>query len=106
MREWYRRKTPEQRRAWIALRDREKARARDLERHERKKGDPQYMTRRAAIFALNSAVKAGRIVREACERCGHAEAQGHHDDYSKPLDVRWLCTLCHAAEHAPEAATT
>lgn len=31
--------------------------------------------------------------------CGSRNAQAHHDDYSRPLDVTWLCPSCHAAEH-------
>lgn len=49
--------------------------------------------------ALNRAVKDGRVMRQTCEVCGE-KAQAHHDDYSKPLDVRWLCPLHHARHHA------
>lgn len=33
-----------------------------------------------------------------CPSTFHVEA--HHDDYSKPLDVRWLCAVCHKQHHA------
>lgn len=36
---------------------------------------------------------------DTCERCSNAP-QMHHPDYSQPLLVRWLCRVCHLAEHA------
>lgn len=38
---------------------------------------------------------------ELCQCCGAngVEIHGHHPDYSKPLEVIWLCTSCHGAEH-------
>ena len=45
------------------------------------------------------AIARGILTRQPCERCGHEKTQAHHDDYSRPLDVRWLCRRCHAAYH-------
>lgn len=44
------------------------------------------------------AVQSGRLTRGECERLGDdcdGRIEGHHDDYSKPLDVRWLCIRHH-----------
>lgn len=49
--------------------------------------------------ALNHAVAAGRVIREACCSCGNSKAQAHHEDYSRPLDVVWLCARCHSRLH-------
>lgn len=48
------------------------------------------------------AIKRGVLVRQPCEVCG-AKGLAHHDDYTKPLEVRWLCPLHHARHHAAEA---
>ncbi len=45
------------------------------------------------------AIKTGKLVREPCEVCGAEKTEGHHDDYSKPLAVRWLCKRCHGRVH-------
>lgn len=56
--------------------------------------------------AVNHAVAAGVIVPGSCEQCGASPAQGHHDDYTKPLDVRWLCAGCHSRHHNQKHALT
>lgn len=54
-----------------------------------------------ARIALNNAVRDGRIVRpESCDECGAVcKVHGHHDDYSHPFCVRWLCSSCHGLVH-------
>lgn len=48
---------------------------------------------------LRDAVRKGSIKRQPCEVCQEPEAQGHHEDYSKALNVRWLCPQHHREEH-------
>jgi predicted HicB family RNase H-like nuclease len=52
----------------------------------------------ASHGAVQRALKAGVLERpEACEECGGEDRPLHaaHSDYSRPLDVRWLCPPCH-----------
>jgi hypothetical protein len=49
---------------------------------------------------LKAYVRAGRIERKPCEICGDTKVEGHHHDYTKPLDVRWLCVKHHRECHA------
>lgn len=54
------------------------------------------------IRARNLAMKAirrGDIVRLPCEVCGDELSEAHHDDYSKPLQVRFLCKIHHMEHH-------
>lgn len=45
------------------------------------------------------AKRAGILVKNPCEKCGAGDAEMHHEDYSKPLDVKWLCRKCHMERH-------
>ena len=53
----------------------------------------------AAHAALTGAIRRRELVRQPCEVCGAADTEGHHDDYSKPLTVRWLCKAHHLEAH-------
>lgn len=48
---------------------------------------------------LRAAVRSGKLKRLPCEKCGNPKSHGHHTDYSKPLDVIWLCVTHHMELH-------
>ncbi len=48
---------------------------------------------------VSKAIKSGKLARQPCCICGDPKVEAHHDDYSKPLDVRWLCKKHHDAVH-------
>ncbi len=54
-----------------------------------------------AQAALRKAVAKGKIKKQPCEVCGAKKTEAHHDDYSKPFDVRWLCRIHHEDIHHP-----
>jgi hypothetical protein len=81
--------------------------------YDRKRGNRQsyqcvkerrarYPMKYKAHTAVGNAVRDGRLVKpDCCENCGSDFAlHGHHDDYAKPLSVRWLCAKCHQRWHA------
>ncbi len=45
------------------------------------------------------AIRRGDLIPQPCEECGVAKVDAHHDDYSKPLVVRWLCRKHHSEHH-------
>ncbi len=58
-----------------------------------------YPEKSKARMLLAHAIRDGCIKREPCEICGDIKSEGHHDDYSKPLDVVWLCRKHHCERH-------
>lgn len=49
--------------------------------------------------AVNNAVRDGKLGKLPCAICGNPKSHAHHTDYSKPLEVKWLCAQCHQRIH-------
>src|SRR5262245_33024166 len=45
------------------------------------------------------AIATGKLVRRPCERCGATDAVAHHEDYTQPLTVMFLCRRHHGERH-------
>ncbi len=69
--------------------------------HAKASSTPEGLQKVRARKRLSDLVREGRIKRPTnCESCGVAcKPNGHHEDYSKPLDVQWLCSTCHGLVH-------
>lgn len=48
--------------------------------------------------------RRGVLQPRPCESCGGPHAEKHHEDYRRPLEVEWLCKLCHAVLHQSRQA--
>ena len=61
----------------------------------------RYPLTHAAHIITSNAIKNKKLKRaESCSVCGIQNlTEGHHDDYTKPLEVRWLCNKCHREWH-------
>lgn len=55
-----------------------------------------------AHAALRVAIRRGEIKRGRCAVCGSLRVDGHHADYSQPLQVIWLCRKHHQQLHAKQ----
>lgn len=73
----------------------ERIRARSAE----SRNNPANRHKHEARWKVSNAVTSGRLVRQPCEVCGAHRSQAHHPDYSRPLDVKWLCAIHPRAEH-------
>ena len=58
-----------------------------------------YPEKFKARSAIKRAIRSGKIKRLPCEICGDKNTHGHHEDYSKPMEVKWLCPLHHRIAH-------
>ena len=64
--------------------------------------DPLFKLKLAARQAVKRYLALGRIEKQVCEVCGEINTEAHHDDYMKPLDIRWLCRKHHMEHHKNE----
>jgi hypothetical protein len=83
---------------------------------DRYRSDPSRAKGYTANYARNNrrarycnllvhlALKSGKLIRQPCEVCGAVKTDAHHDDYSQPLAVRWLCRSHHKKHHAKRKA--
>lgn len=67
-------------------------------RYVKKWRDRNKIKHKAHLMVLY-AVRMGRLTRKPCEICKDINVHAHHDDYFKPLDVRWLCQKHHNEIH-------
>ena len=84
----------------------EEVRTYDRSRKHRSRPNYQREYRQAnplkykAHCAVNNAVRDGKLERLPCEVCRTTiGVHAHHEDYSKPLDVVWLCAIHHSERH-------
>ncbi len=73
----------------------ESVREYDRERGKTKVRDPEKERARRVIAHM---VEDG-FERPPCEVCGAPKAEAHHEDYSRPRDVHWLCHAHHMELH-------
>lgn len=63
-----------------------------------KKYDENNPHKKKAVQAVNNYIRYNPDFKKPCVICG-LKAQAHHHDYTKPLDVIWLCSKHHSEEH-------
>lgn len=63
----------------------------------------KYPERYEAHYVVSNAIRDKRLQKMPCEICGNPQSHAHHEDYSKPLHVKWLCAAHHQRLHHGEA---
>jgi len=60
----------------------------------------KYPVKYRAHNIVNNAIRDNKLFKEPCEVCGSSDnVHAHHDDYLKPLNIRWLCDSHHREWH-------
>lgn len=84
------------------------------QRKKSKRQAAKYPEKAKVKRLVRSAIEAGHLIRPlACGLCntipkpargGRTAIHAHHPDYTKPLEIQWLCQQCHTNVHQREAA--
>jgi ribosomal protein S27AE len=60
----------------------------------------KFPVKHKARTMVGNAIRDKKLFTEPCAKCGSTKnIHAHHDDYAKPLNVRWLCSACHSQWH-------
>lgn len=71
----------------------------EYQRKRRRANPEKEKAHRAVQYHLST----GDLMKQPCEVCGSVYSEAHHDDYSKPLEVRWLCRTHHLEAHGKQS---
>lgn len=71
----------------------------DQERARRRRWAQNHKDQVNAMGRINGYIKKGLVARKPCEICDSLDSHAHHDDYTRPLNVRWLCPIHHKEWH-------
>lgn len=82
-------------------------RIREYDRARGARQEPEYLVEYRGKYPKSARahrmvayhLRAGNITKSACEVCGDKKSVAHHDDYDKPLVVRWMCQAHHKQWH-------
>lgn len=97
----YRKLNRERAKKWAKLNKEKKRRL-------RARWNSKHRNKCNAHQAIRRAILSGKLQRPAiCEKCQiKTIVEAHHMDYSKPLDVKWLCKHCHVQADKERKALT
>ena len=73
---------------------------RRLEWEKQRAASRKHRPKKLVRAITRRAILAGILIPKPCERCENSnDIEAHHEDYSRPLDVIWLCKACHGERH-------
>ena len=64
-----------------------------------KEHNKRHPEKARARSMVSNFLKQGKLQKAPCEVCGNPKSQAHHENYSKPLEVKWLCFQHHREAH-------
>ena len=66
----------------------------------------KYPMVKACHVIVGNAIRDKRLIPDViCSTCKlETKIEAHHDDYTKPMDVKWLCKKCHTNWHKSNLA--
>jgi hypothetical protein len=79
--------------------DRVRQLTRIVDKAKKKQWRKDFPERKNAQSKVYRALLSGKLTKQPCFLCGEI-AEAHHPDYSRPLDVVWLCAPHHRQAHA------